>query len=68
MAKVNIKELLRDVVVFASAQKSPVQKMAYLVKGIIFSPFLFIAFKRMAVVGKETSLAGQPGDDIYPLF
>lgn len=59
--------MLKDVIRFAAVQKSLLQKAAYLIRGLIFIPFM----SRMA--GKAASddsaaSASQAGDDIYPLF
>jgi hypothetical protein len=59
--------MLKNVVRFAAAQKTLSGKAVYLIKGLIFAPFM----SRMAgpaAADDGVSSTSQAGDDIYPLF
>jgi len=67
MADLIGRELLKDIVRFSGAQKTLSQRAAYLIKGLLFAPFLSRVARKSAA-DDAVSGASQAGDDIYPLF
>lgn len=59
--------MLKEVICFAAVQKTFLQKAAYLIKGLLFIPFLSRMTGRAASDDRISSTS-QAGDDIYPLF
>lgn len=60
--------ILNSIIRFAMAQKNFSQKLAYLMKGFLFAPFLMQMARKAAKGDNTISVASQAGDDIYPLF
>jgi hypothetical protein len=67
MAPLINREILRDIIRFSRTQKTFPSRAAYLVKGLLFAPFLS-RFARKAAADDTVSGMSQAGDDIYPLF
>jgi hypothetical protein len=61
------RELLKDIIRFSASQKTLSRRAAYLVKGLLFAPFLS-RLARKAAADDAVSGMSQAGDDIYPLF
>jgi hypothetical protein len=67
MAPLIDREILKDIFRFSAAQKSLSRRTAYLIKGLLFAPFL-CRVVRKAAADDAVSASSQAGDDIYPLF
>ena len=61
------RELLKDILRFSGAQKTLRQRTVYLIKGLLFAPFLTRAVRNIAADDAVSGMS-QAGDDIYPLF
>jgi hypothetical protein len=60
-------ELLNEIIRFAMTRKGISEKSVYLIKGLLFAPFLD-KLPRKAGGGDTATLTSEAGDDIYPLF
>ena len=67
MAPVIDREILKDIFRFSAAQKSLSRRTAYLIKGLLFAPFLSRVVRKAAADNTVSGMS-QAGDDIYPLF
>jgi hypothetical protein len=67
MALVIDRELLKDIIRFSASQRTLSRKAVYLVKGLLFAPFLARVVRKTAA-DEAVSGMSQAGDDIYPLF
>ena len=67
MAPLIEREILKDIVRFSAAQKSLSRRTAYLIKGLVFAPFLSRVVRKAAADNTVSGMS-QAGDDIYPLF
>ena len=67
MAPLIDREILKDIVRFSAAQKSLSRRTAYLIKGLVFAPFLSRVVRKAATDDAVSGMS-QAGDDIYPLF
>ena len=67
MASLIDREILKDIVRFSAAQKSFSRRTAYLIKGLLFAPFLSRVVRKAAADDTVSGMS-QAGDDIYPLF
>jgi len=67
MAPLIDREILKDIFRFSTAQKSISRRTAYLIKGLLFAPFLSRVVRKAAADDSVSGMS-QAGDDIYPLF
>ena len=67
MAQLINRGILKDIIRFSTAQKTISRKTAYLLKGLLFAPFLSRAAQKVTAAD-TVSASSQAGDDIYPLF
>ena len=59
--------LLTDVMKLAARKKNLNDRLGYILKGIIFLPFLMHDLAKTKKENNPTSLSAS-GDDVYPLF
>ena len=60
--------IIANILLLANRQKTAKKKLLYIVKGILFLPFIEIELiKTNRSENDETSLTAS-GDDVYPLF
>ncbi len=62
-----INDMYYDIIRLAASKKNMSRKSLYLLKGIMFYPFLKKA-ARMSAASESVTGSNQAGDDIYPLF
>ena len=62
------RRMIKTIVRFSSSQKRWSGKALYLLKGLLFFPFLIRTLNGKSMRDESVSAASQAGDDIYPLF
>lgn len=61
-------DTLRDTMLLASSKRTLGKKTLYLLKGLVFLPFLINESKKVAVKDRAALAMSEAGEDIYPLF
>jgi len=59
---------LRDAIRLAARKKTIKQRFIYIIKGIVFLPFLVIDLKKTSRSKDDSASLSASGDDVYPLF
>lgn len=62
-----MKKMVRGIISLAMSKTTPVARAKYLLKGIVFLPFLALADRRRRT-GDDMAKTIEAGEDIYPLF
>ena len=62
------RQMMKTIVRFSAAQKRWSGKALYLLKGLLFAPFLIRTLGGKRMRDESVSASSQAGDDIYPLF
>jgi hypothetical protein len=60
--------MMKTIIQLSSAQKRWSGKALYLLKGLLFFPFLIRKLDGKSMRDEAVSASSQVGDDIYPLF